>query len=193
MHTRTEREKSQAVSRSFPDSIPTLSNGVGTLNSSAATIADGVELLDNTLKTSFTDQEKAAMQTQASSAVDAQAETIKNRASAAVDSQAEAIKSQASAVVDSRADEIKSQAEDAVDGRADAIRSQATQMVDGKADDIKNQAILDRLKGVPKEQRTARFVCAIAAVLPDGEDTCDAGDDRRIYRGMSGRGEWIWI
>ena len=35
--------------------------------------------------------------------------------------------------------------------------------------DIKNQAILDRLKGVPKEQRTARFVCAIAAVLPDGK------------------------
>lgn len=34
---------------------------------------------------------------------------------------------------------------------------------------IKNQALLDRLKGVPKEQRTARFVCAIAAVLPDGE------------------------
>ncbi|MGN0143077.1 MAG: XTP/dITP diphosphatase [Roseburia sp.] len=33
---------------------------------------------------------------------------------------------------------------------------------------IKNQAILDRLAGVPKEQRTARFVCAIAAVLPDG-------------------------
>ena len=28
---------------------------------------------------------------------------------------------------------------------------------------IKNQAILDRLKGVPKEKRTARFVCAIAA------------------------------
>lgn len=35
--------------------------------------------------------------------------------------------------------------------------------------DIKNQAILDRLAGVPKEQRTARFVCAIAAVLPGGE------------------------
>ena len=34
---------------------------------------------------------------------------------------------------------------------------------------IKNQAILDRLSGVPKEKRTARFVCAIAAVLPDGE------------------------
>lgn len=35
--------------------------------------------------------------------------------------------------------------------------------------DIKNQALLDRLKGVPKEKRTARFVCAIAAALTDGE------------------------
>ncbi len=34
---------------------------------------------------------------------------------------------------------------------------------------IKNQALLERLSGVPKEKRTARFVCAIAAVLPDGE------------------------
>lgn len=34
---------------------------------------------------------------------------------------------------------------------------------------IKNQAILDRLSGVPKEKRTARFVCAIAAAMPDGE------------------------
>ena len=33
--------------------------------------------------------------------------------------------------------------------------------------DIKNQSILDRLAGVEKEKRTARFVCAIAAVLPD--------------------------
>lgn len=35
--------------------------------------------------------------------------------------------------------------------------------------EVKNRALLDRLAGVPKEQRTARFVCAIAAVLPDGE------------------------
>lgn len=34
--------------------------------------------------------------------------------------------------------------------------------------DIKNQAIIDKLAGVPKELRTARFVCVIAAVLPDG-------------------------
>lgn len=34
---------------------------------------------------------------------------------------------------------------------------------------IKNQNIIQRLEGVPREKRTARFVCAIAAVLPDGE------------------------
>lgn len=33
--------------------------------------------------------------------------------------------------------------------------------------EIKNQALLDRLSVVKKEDRTARFVCAIAAVLPD--------------------------
>ncbi len=33
--------------------------------------------------------------------------------------------------------------------------------------EIKNQALIEKLDGVPKEQRTARFVCAIAAVLPD--------------------------
>lgn len=35
--------------------------------------------------------------------------------------------------------------------------------------EIKNQMILDRLEGVPEEQRTARFVCAIAAVVPGQE------------------------
>lgn len=35
--------------------------------------------------------------------------------------------------------------------------------------EIKNQTILDRLSGVEKEKRTARFVCAIAAVLPNKE------------------------
>ncbi len=35
---------------------------------------------------------------------------------------------------------------------------------------IKNQAILDKLKGVPDEQRTARFCCAIVCILPDGRE-----------------------
>lgn len=34
---------------------------------------------------------------------------------------------------------------------------------------IKNQKILERLEGVPKEKRTARFVCAIAAADKNGE------------------------
>ena len=34
--------------------------------------------------------------------------------------------------------------------------------------DIKNNLLLQRLEGVPDEKRTARFVCAIAAVFPDG-------------------------
>lgn len=32
----------------------------------------------------------------------------------------------------------------------------------------KNANIISRLEGVPKEERTARFACAIAAVFPDG-------------------------
>ena len=34
---------------------------------------------------------------------------------------------------------------------------------------VKNQSILERMECVPKEERSARFVCAIAAVLPDKE------------------------
>lgn len=35
---------------------------------------------------------------------------------------------------------------------------------------VKNNHLIERLTGVPDEQRTARFVCAIAAVLPDGTE-----------------------
>lgn len=34
--------------------------------------------------------------------------------------------------------------------------------------DIKNGIILERMEGVEEEKRTARFVCVIAAVFPDG-------------------------
>ena len=34
--------------------------------------------------------------------------------------------------------------------------------------EVKNQSIIDQLKGVEGEDRSARFVCAIAASLPDG-------------------------
>ncbi len=33
---------------------------------------------------------------------------------------------------------------------------------------VKNKNLIDRLEGIPDEKRTARFVCAIAAVFPDG-------------------------
>ena len=35
--------------------------------------------------------------------------------------------------------------------------------------DLKNQYIMKQLENVPDEKRTARFVCAISAVLPSGE------------------------
>lgn len=35
---------------------------------------------------------------------------------------------------------------------------------------IKNKSLLARLAGVPEQERKARFVCAIAAVLPDGRE-----------------------
>ena len=35
--------------------------------------------------------------------------------------------------------------------------------------EVKNANLLERLKGVEKDKRTARFVCAIAAVLPNKE------------------------
>lgn len=41
--------------------------------------------------------------------------------------------------------------------------------------DIKNSLLLSRMKGVPEEERTARFVCAIAAVFPNG--------DKEVVRG----------
>lgn len=34
--------------------------------------------------------------------------------------------------------------------------------------EVKNAKLIERLEGVPKEERTARFVCAIACILPDG-------------------------
>ncbi len=33
---------------------------------------------------------------------------------------------------------------------------------------VKNASLIQRLEGVPDEERTARFVCVIAAVFPDG-------------------------
>ena len=53
---------------------------------------------------------------------------------------------------------------------------------------IKNQNIIDRLEGVPDEKRMARFVCAIAAVFPDGRELVTRGTIEGII-GYEERGE----
>ena len=57
---------------------------------------------------------------------------------------------------------------------------------------IKNMNLVERLNGVPDEERTARFVCAIAAALPDGRvlETKAAMEGRIGYeeRGENGFG-----
>lgn len=35
---------------------------------------------------------------------------------------------------------------------------------------IKNQIVLERMQDVPEDKRTARYVCAMTAILPDGRD-----------------------
>ena len=52
----------------------------------------------------------------------------------------------------------------------------------------KNAALIARLEGVPKEERTARFVCAIATVLPDGTEEVVRGTIEG-YIGWEMRGE----
>ena len=47
---------------------------------------------------------------------------------------------------------------------------------------VKNMNFVERLEGVPDEERTARFVCAIAAVLPDGQELTTTG----TYEGIIG-------
>lgn len=53
---------------------------------------------------------------------------------------------------------------------------------------IKNANIISRLEGVPVEERTARFVCAIAAVLPDGT-VLTAQETIEGYIGYEERGD----
>lgn len=54
---------------------------------------------------------------------------------------------------------------------------------------IKNANLIERLEGVPDEKRTARFVCAIAAVLPNGKElTVRAAIEGRIGYEEKGEG-----
>ncbi len=54
---------------------------------------------------------------------------------------------------------------------------------------IKNANLISRMEGVPEEKRTARFVCAIAAVLPDGREmTVRATIEGRIGYEEKGEG-----
>ncbi|MDE5697091.1 MAG: XTP/dITP diphosphatase [Lachnospiraceae bacterium] len=53
---------------------------------------------------------------------------------------------------------------------------------------VKNANLIQRLEGVPDEKRTARFVCVIAAVFPDGREfSARAAIEGRI--GYEERGE----
>lgn len=53
---------------------------------------------------------------------------------------------------------------------------------------IKNARILERMQEVPEKERTARFVCVIAAVLPDGRTLTARGVMEGII-GYEERGE----
>lgn len=53
---------------------------------------------------------------------------------------------------------------------------------------IKNANLIERLEGVPDEKRTARFVCAIAAAMPDGTNAITRGTIEGII-GYEERGE----
>ena len=54
---------------------------------------------------------------------------------------------------------------------------------------LKNKAILDKLEGVPDEQRSARFVCAAAIAWPDGHtDICKGVMEGRISYKPAGEG-----
>ena len=56
--------------------------------------------------------------------------------------------------------------------------------------DIKNSLLLSRMKGVPDKQRTARFVCAVAAVFPNGDKEVVRGT---MYWLRNRRSKWIWL
>ncbi len=53
--------------------------------------------------------------------------------------------------------------------------------------DVKNAALLEKLKDVSEEKRTARFVCAISCILPDGTELVKRGTmEGKIGREIAG-------
>lgn len=56
--------------------------------------------------------------------------------------------------------------------------------------DIKNKAIIDKLEGVSQDDRSARFVCVIATVFPDGKELTARGtmEGRIAYEPMGENG-----
>lgn len=53
--------------------------------------------------------------------------------------------------------------------------------------DLKNANIIERLSGLSGEERSARFVCVIAAVFPDGsEETCQGTIEGQIAYASAG-------
>lgn len=76
---------------------------------------------------------------------------------------------------------------DALDGEP-GIYS-ARYMGEDTSYDEKNTNLIERLEGIPDEKRTARFVCAIAAVMPDGREfTVQAAIEGRIGYEQKGEG-----
>lgn len=51
----------------------------------------------------------------------------------------------------------------------------ASENGENASDDANNRKLLEKLKGVPESDRTARFVSAVALVLPDGRELCAIG------------------
>jgi len=54
---------------------------------------------------------------------------------------------------------------------------------------IKNQAILDKLADIPDQNRTARFICQLVCLMPDGTTLTTQGTiEGRIAHALSGQG-----
>ncbi len=74
---------------------------------------------------------------------------------------------------------------DALDG-APGIYS-ARYMGEDTSYEIKNQALIDQLDGLEGAQRSARYVCAIACVYPDGREiTCEETMEGQIAEKSAG-------